>query len=94
MALPSFTGRRAKEERDARNREALDREKERNKERDALARKKQKEKEEADKRAAWKAASRGRGGFGGAISGPFAQYSSRQGKHAQVGSLTSLNYCA
>ncbi|KAF2705833.1 hypothetical protein K504DRAFT_84899 [Pleomassaria siparia CBS 279.74] len=75
---PTFTGRRSKEERDARDK--LDRE--RQKERDAEAEAKQRWKEKAALRAAMRANPNAnkRGGYTGPISGPFSLGSSTQGK--------------
>lgn len=76
---PTFTGRRSKEERAALEKEALEREKIRNKERakeDAYqARKKEREAAKEASRA-----TRGRGGYSGAMSGPFSLGSSKEGR--------------
>ncbi|KAF2646114.1 hypothetical protein P280DRAFT_464367 [Massarina eburnea CBS 473.64] len=78
-ALPTFTGRRSKEERDARTAATMAREEERNKYRDAEAARKQKQKEKAELRAR-NSAARGRGGYSGAVSGPFSMASARDKK--------------
>jgi DNA-directed RNA polymerase III subunit RPC4 len=71
MVKPTFTGRRSKEERTALEKEALEREKADRKKRN-----------EADKKAKRDAerATRGRGGYSGAMSGPFSLGSSREGR--------------
>ncbi|KAH7067327.1 RNA polymerase III RPC4-domain-containing protein [Paraphoma chrysanthemicola] len=73
---PTFTGRRSKEERAALEKEALEREKARTKEQAAADAKKKKDEEWKKKRDAERA-SRGRGGYSGAMSGPFSLGSSR-----------------
>ncbi|KAF2825870.1 hypothetical protein CC86DRAFT_351935 [Ophiobolus disseminans] len=73
---PSFTGRRSKEERAALEKEALDREKARNAERVKQDEKKAKREAQQALRDATRA-SRGRGGYSGAMSGPFSLGSSR-----------------
>ncbi|UPX15119.1 uncharacterized protein EKO05_0005578 [Ascochyta rabiei] len=74
---PTFTGRRSKEERAALEKEALEREKIRNRERekeDAFqARKKEREAAKEASRA-----TRGRGGYSSAMSGPFSLGSSKE----------------
>ncbi|KAF9700508.1 hypothetical protein EKO04_002071 [Ascochyta lentis] len=74
---PTFTGRRSKEERAALEKEALEREKIRNRERekeDAFqARKKEREAAKEASRA-----TRGRGGYSGTMSGPFSLGSSKE----------------
>ncbi|KAL6709066.1 hypothetical protein ACN47E_001882 [Coniothyrium glycines] len=77
MIKPSFTGRRSKEERDAMAEQAKERELLRNAERDAAELRKQRDAERAAKREANKA-SKARGGYSGAISGPFSLGSSRE----------------
>lgn len=79
VALPPFAGRRSKEERDARNQEAIERERERNRKLEALERKKeqQRKREEDRKRGG---GARARGGFSGATSGPFSLGSATQGR--------------
>lgn len=79
MVKPTFTGRRSKEERAALEKEALEREKARTKERLEADRRKQKDAEWKAKREAERAV-RGRGGYSGAMSGPFSLGSSREGK--------------
>jgi DNA-directed RNA polymerase III subunit RPC4 len=83
MIKPTFTGRRSKEEREALEKEAMLREKARMKEREAADRKKEKDAERKMKRDADRAV-RGRGGYTGAMSGPFSLGSSREGKHILV----------
>lgn len=80
MAMPTFKGRRSKEERDALAKEAAAREKERNKEQDAAQRKKEREQEAQARRERNRLAKTSRGGFSGAASGPFSLGSSREGK--------------
>lgn len=79
VALPTFSGRRSKEEREARTAADKQRELERNKERDKQAERKRMAKERDAKRLAERA-SRGRGGYSGAVSGPFSMQSARQGR--------------
>jgi DNA-directed RNA polymerase III subunit RPC4 len=79
MAKPTFTGRRSKEEREALAKEALEREKARTQEQEEAARKKQQYAERKAKREAERAV-RGRGGYSGAMSGPFSLGSSKEGK--------------
>jgi DNA-directed RNA polymerase III subunit RPC4 len=76
---PTFTGRRSKEERAALEKEALDRELERNKERIKAENRKAQQKERDAKRDATRA-TRGRGGYSGAMSGPFSLGSSKEGR--------------
>ncbi|KAF1999934.1 hypothetical protein P154DRAFT_620619 [Amniculicola lignicola CBS 123094] len=71
---PTFTGRRSKEERDARERAEWAREKERKAEHDAE--KKRRERAEAFAKRGG-ASTRGRGGFSGAVSGPFSMGNTR-----------------
>lgn len=78
MAKPTFTGRRSKEEREALAKEQRERETLRNAERDAADKKKEKDKFFAQKREANKMLKQ-RGGFSGAVSGPFSMGSSREG---------------
>jgi DNA-directed RNA polymerase III subunit RPC4 len=85
MVKPTFTGRRSKEERAALEKEALDRERARTKEREDADRKKRTEADKKAKRDAERA-TRGRGGYTGAMSGPFSLGSSREGK-SQDGEL-------
>lgn len=75
---PTFSGRRSKEERAALEKEAIEREKARNAERLRQDEKKQKRIEDSKKREATRAL-RGRGGYSGAMSGPFSMGSSREG---------------
>lgn len=79
MIKPTFTGRRSKEERAALEKEAIDREKARTKEREDADRRKRNDAERKAKRDAERAV-RGRGGYSGAMSGPFSLGSSREGK--------------
>jgi DNA-directed RNA polymerase III subunit RPC4 len=79
IAKPTFTGRRSKEERTALEKDASAREAARNKEREKVERWKREDKEKKAARDA-KQASRGRGGYSGAMSGPFSLGSSREGK--------------
>ncbi|PVH99460.1 hypothetical protein DM02DRAFT_615068 [Periconia macrospinosa] len=81
VALPTFSGRRSKEDREARDAASKQREMERNKERDKLAERKRIAKERDAKRMADRA-SRGRGGYSGAVSGPFSMQSARQDKRS------------
>jgi DNA-directed RNA polymerase III subunit RPC4 len=83
MIKPTFTGRRSKEERATLEKEAMEREKARTKELEAADRRKQKDLERKLKRDADRAV-RGRGGYTGAMSGPFSLGSSREGKHILV----------
>jgi DNA-directed RNA polymerase III subunit RPC4 len=83
MIKPTFTGRRSKEERATLEKEAMEREKARTKELEAAGRRKQKDLERRLKRDADRAV-RGRGGYTGAMSGPFSLGSSREGKHRLV----------
>ena len=76
---PTFTGRRSKEERTALEKEAIEREKARNKEREELNEKKRREAERKARRDSERAI-RGRGGYSGAMSGPFSLGSSREGR--------------
>lgn len=78
MIKPTFTGRRSKEERAALEKEAIEREKARTKEQADADRRKQKEADRKTKREQERA-SRGRGGYSGAMSGPFSLGSSREG---------------
>jgi DNA-directed RNA polymerase III subunit RPC4 len=78
MIKPTFTGRRSKEERAALEREAIEREKARTKEREDADRRKRNDAERKAKRDAERAV-RGRGGYNGAMSGPFSLGSSREG---------------
>jgi len=75
---PTFTGRRSKEERAALEKDALEREKARNAERIRADEKKAKIEANKKLRDANRA-SRGRGGYSGAMSGPFSLGSSREG---------------
>ncbi|KAL5115551.1 hypothetical protein ACEQ8H_006527 [Pleosporales sp. CAS-2024a] len=77
MVKPTFTGRRSKEEREALAKEALEREKARTQEQVKAAERKQKDAERRAKRDAERAV-RGRGGYSGAMSGPFSLGSSRE----------------
>lgn len=79
MVKPTFTGRRSKEERAALEKEALERERERTKEQQAAETRRRRDEERAAKRQADRAL-RGRGGYTGAMSGPFSLGSSREGK--------------
>ncbi|KAH8702750.1 hypothetical protein GQ44DRAFT_717398 [Phaeosphaeriaceae sp. PMI808] len=76
MVKPTFTGRRSKEERAALEKEALEREKARTKELQDADRKKKRDADFKAKREAERA-TRGRGGYSGAMSGPFSLGSSR-----------------
>ncbi|KAF1957923.1 hypothetical protein CC80DRAFT_534425 [Byssothecium circinans] len=71
LALPTFSGRRSKEERDARTAADAARERERHEHREKEANYQQKRKEALEKRAADRK-DRGRGGYSGAVSGPFS----------------------
>jgi DNA-directed RNA polymerase III subunit RPC4 len=75
---PMFTGRRSKEERAALEKEQLEREKIRNRdqEKEAAFQAKRKEREAAKEASR---ATRGRGGYSGAMSGPFSLGSSKEG---------------
>jgi DNA-directed RNA polymerase III subunit RPC4 len=88
---PTFTGRRSKEERAALEKEALERELERNKERLKAESRKAQQKERDAKRDASRAI-RGRGGYSGAMSGPFSLGSSKEGgfAHAMTAQWTRL----
>ncbi|KAF1846966.1 uncharacterized protein K460DRAFT_392427 [Cucurbitaria berberidis CBS 394.84] len=77
MVKPTFTGRRSKEEREAIAKEQKERDALRNAERDAAIEKKAKDEASKARREA-KSALRARGGFGGAVSGPFSLGSSRE----------------
>ena len=76
---PMFTGRRSKEERAALEKEQLEREKIRNRdqEKEAAFQAKRKEREAAKEASR---STRGRGGYSGAMSGPFSLGSSKEGK--------------
>jgi DNA-directed RNA polymerase III subunit RPC4 len=78
MIKPTFTGRRSKEERATLEKEAIEREKARTKEQENADRKKRNEADRKAKRDQERA-SRGRGGYSGAMSGPFSLGSSRDG---------------
>lgn len=78
MVKPTFTGRRSKEERAALEKEAIEREKARTKEQADADRRKRNEADRKAKREQERA-SRGRGGYSGAMSGPFSLGSSREG---------------
>jgi DNA-directed RNA polymerase III subunit RPC4 len=88
MVKPTFTGRRSKEERTALEKEALEREKARNREREAADARKQRDADRKAKRDADRAV-RGRGGYSGAMSGPFSLGSSREGKSHVVSTTSS-----
>ncbi len=79
MARPTFTGRRSKEEREALAKEQREKDSMRNAERDAAIRKREQDEAHKAKREA-KHALRARGGYSGAMSGPFSMGSSREGK--------------
>lgn len=76
---PSFTGRRSKEDREALEKQQKERDLLRNAERMAADEKKKKEELRAQKREANKLA-KARGGYTGAMSGPFSLGSSREGQ--------------
>jgi len=78
---PTFSGRRSKEERAALEKEAIEREKARNAERQKRDENAQKRLEANKKREASRA-QRGRGGYSGAMSGPFSMGSSRDDRKA------------
>ena len=78
MVKPTFTGRRSKEEREALAKEQKEREALRNAERDAALKRKEDQEVRKMKREA-KQALRARGGYSGAVSGPFSLGSSREG---------------
>lgn len=76
---PMFTGRRSKEDRAALEKEQLEREKIRNRDQEKEAQYQARRKErEAAKEA--NRATRGRGGYSGAMSGPFSLGSSKEGR--------------
>lgn len=77
---PTFTGRRSKEERAALEKEALEREKIRNREREKQEQYNARQKEREARKEASRA-SRGRGGFSSTMSGPFSLGSSKEGRH-------------
>ncbi|KAH5307803.1 hypothetical protein HBI31_222750 [Parastagonospora nodorum] len=77
MVKPTFTGRRSKEDREALAKEALEREKARTQEQAKAAERKQRDADRKAKREAERAI-RGRGGYSGAMSGPFSLGSSRE----------------
>ena len=74
-AVPVFTGRRSKAERDQRTAEALSREQERNKDREKEAARQEKKRQFEESRRT--NSTRGRGGFSGTISGPFSDPTQR-----------------
>jgi hypothetical protein len=76
---PTFTGRRSKEDRAALEKEALERERERTHELRKKDERKARDAENKAKREATRAL-RGRGGYTGAMSGPFSLGSSKDGK--------------
>lgn len=78
MIKPTYTGRRSKEEREALAREQKEKDALRNAERDAAIRRKERDDANKAKREA-KHAVRARGGYSGAMSGPFSMGSSREG---------------
>lgn len=79
MPKPMFTGRRSKEDRAALEKEQLEREKVRNRdqEKEAAFQARRKEREAAKEASR---ATRGRGGYSSAMSGPFSLGSSKEGK--------------
>jgi DNA-directed RNA polymerase III subunit RPC4 len=79
MPKPMFTGRRSKEERAALEKEQLEREKVRNRdqEKEAAFQARRKEREAAKEASR---ATRGRGGYSNAMSGPFSLGSSKEGR--------------
>ncbi|KAF2633093.1 hypothetical protein BU25DRAFT_358129 [Macroventuria anomochaeta] len=81
MPKPMFTGRRSKEERAALEKEQLEREKIRNRdqEKEAAFQARRKEREAAKEASR---ATRGRGGYSGAMSGPFSLGSSKEDRKA------------
>jgi DNA-directed RNA polymerase III subunit RPC4 len=83
---PTFTGRRSKEDRAALEKEALERERERTHELRKKDERKARDAENKAKREATRAL-RGRGGYTGAMSGPFSLGSSKDGK------FTVLHMC-
>ncbi|KAF3037223.1 hypothetical protein E8E12_005061 [Didymella heteroderae] len=86
---PMFTGRRSKEERAALEKEQLEREKIRNRdqEREAQFQAKRKEREAAREASR---ATRGRGGYSGAMSGPFSLGSSKEDRKANARSFSGF----
>jgi DNA-directed RNA polymerase III subunit RPC4 len=88
MVKPTFTGRRSKEERTTLEKEALEREKARNREREAADARKQRDADRRAKRDADRAV-RGRGGYSGAMSGPFSLGSSREGNLRFLNTMNS-----
>src|SRR5690242_108392 len=84
MPKPMFTGRRSKEDRAALEKEQLEREKIRNRdqEKEAAFQARRKEKEAAKEASR---STRGRGGYSGAMSGPFSLGSSKEGgQHCEL----------
>lgn len=79
MVKPTFTGRRTKEEREALAKELKEREELRNAERNAANEKKSREAKFQKKRDESRL-QRARGGYSGAVSGPFSLGSSAQGR--------------
>ncbi|KAH9877773.1 hypothetical protein J1614_002990, partial [Plenodomus biglobosus] len=77
MAKPTFTGRRTKEEREALAKELKEREELRNAERTAAEEKKRRDQKFKDRREQSKQ-QRARGGYSGAVSGPFSLGSSKE----------------
>lgn len=89
MVKPTFTGRRSKEDREALAKEALEREKARTQEQAKAAERKQRDADRKAKREAERAI-RGRGGYSGAMSGPFSLGSSREGESNQEQAMNKL----
>lgn len=79
MVRPTHTSRRSKEEREALAKEQRDKDVLRNAEREAAIKKKEYDDANKAKREA-RHALRARGGYSGAMSGPFSMGSSREGK--------------
>jgi hypothetical protein len=90
MVKPTFTGRRSKEEREAMEKEAKERDRLRNLERAAADKRKQRDAENAAKREARNAA-KARGGYSGAVSGPFSLGSSKEGQSKEFVSTNIAN---
>jgi DNA-directed RNA polymerase III subunit RPC4 len=86
-ALPTNASRRSKADRDARNQEALEREKERNKDREREAQRKMDRDAKRQQRLRDNGNGRSRGGYSGAASGPFSEPSIRKDKRSTLGGL-------
>jgi DNA-directed RNA polymerase III subunit RPC4 len=85
---PTFTGRRSKQDREALDKIARDREKERQAERLAEERQKEKDNRKKNRDAQRGNNTRGRGGYSGSVSGPFSLGNASHGKHLDIGTLT------